>query len=113
MNKKHLFFAALFLAALAFGFVGCENPDSESGISIEKPGDDSTSDKPNDSDANTDGSDQDGDIKPTTPEAPTLVATGGASDVEYSTITLWGRINTDTLWAFPNIKWGIECSTSK
>ncbi len=27
MNKKHLFFAALFLAALAFGFVGCENPD--------------------------------------------------------------------------------------
>ena len=27
MNKKHLFFAALFLAALTFGFVGCENPD--------------------------------------------------------------------------------------
>ena len=26
MNKKHLFFAALFFAALAFGFVGCENP---------------------------------------------------------------------------------------
>ena len=41
------------------------------------------------------------------------MATGGASDVEYSNVTLWGRINTDTLWAFPNIKWGIECSTSK
>ncbi len=86
MKNKKLFFAALFFAALAFGFVGCENPDSESGISIEKP---------------------------TTPEVPTLVTTGGATEVGYSSITLWGRINTDTLWAFSNIKWGIECSTSK
>ena len=89
MRKKHFLFAALFFAALAFGFVGCENPNG---------------DLLNNGDNNN---------KPTTLEAPTLVATGGASDVEYSTVTLWGRINTDTLWAFPNIKWGIECSTSK
>ena len=110
MKKKHLFFAALFLAALVFGFSACENPDDDkSGISIEKPGDDSTSDKPTDSD----GSDQDGDTKPTTPEAPTLVATGDATEVGRSSVKLWGRINTDTLWAFNNIKWGIECSISK
>ncbi len=107
--KNKLFFATLFFAVLAFGFVGCENPDSESGISIEKPDDDSTSDKPNDSD----GSEQDGNTKPTTPEAPTLVATGDATEVGRSSVKLWGRINTDTLWAFNNVKWGIECSTTK
>ena len=88
------------MAAFTFGFVGCENPGD-----LLNNGDDSSI---TDNDSATDGN-----TKPTTPEAPTLVATGGASDVEYSTVTLWGRINTDTLWAFPNIKWGIECSTSK
>ena len=110
MRKKNLFFAALFLAALTFGFVGCENPNGD----LLNNGDDSSI---TDNDSTTNNPDQGGDnnggTKPTTPEAPTLVATGGASDVEYSTVTLWGRINTDTLWAFPNIKWGIECSTSK
>ena len=88
MRKKHFLFAALFLAALVFGFSACENP-------------------------NGDLLNNGGNTKPTTPEAPTLVATGGATDVAYSSVTLWGRINTDTLWAFPNVKWGIECSTSK
>ena len=88
MRKKNFLFAALFLAALVFGFSACENPNGD----LLKNG---------------------GNTKPTTPEAPTLVATGAATDVEYSSVTLWGRINTDTLWAFPNVKWGIECSTSK
>jgi len=109
MKNKHLFFAALFLAALTFGFVGCENPGDllNNGDDSSITDNDSTTNNPNQ------GGDNNGGTKPTTPEAPTLVATGGASDVEYSTVTLWGRINTDTLWAFPNIKWGIECSTSK
>ena len=110
MKTKHLFFAALFFVALTFGFVGCENPNGD----LLNNGDDSSI---TDNDSTTNNPDQGGDnnggTKPTTPEAPTMVATGGASDVEYSTITLWGRINTDTLWAFPEIKWGIECSTSK
>jgi len=90
MKKKHFLFAALFFAALAFGFVGCENPDSESGISIEKPGDDSTSDKPS------------------TPEKPTLIATGDVTDLTENSATFWGRLNADTLWALPNVKWGVE-----
>ena len=102
MKNKHFLFAVFFLAAFTFGFVGCENPDDD----LLNNSDDDTS--ITDNDFATDGN-----TKPTTPEAPTLVATGGASDVEYSTVTLWGRINTDTLWAFPNIKWGIECTTSK
>lgn len=102
MKNKHFLFAVFFLAAFTFGFVGCENPDDD----LLNNSDDDTSITDNDSAT-------DGNTKPTTPEAPTLVATGGASDVEYSTVTLWGRINTDTLWAFPNIKWGIECTTSK
>ena len=109
MNKKNLFFAALFLAALVFGFSACENPNGDllnNGGSITD--NDSTTNNPDQG-----GDNNGGNTKPTTPEVPTMVATGGASDVEYSTITLWGRINTDTLWAFPNIKWGIECSTSK
>ncbi len=104
MKKKHLFFAVLFLAALAFGFVGCENPDDESGISIEKPREDSTNSNSSDSVA-------DGNTKPT--KVPKLVVTGGATDVGRSSVTLWGRINTDTLWAFNNIKWGMEYATSK
>ena len=92
MRKKNFLFAALFLAALVFGFSACENPNG---------------------DLLNNGDNNSGNTKPTTLEAPTLVATGGATDVAYSSVTLWGRINTDTLWAFPNIKWGIECSTSK
>ena len=47
------------------------------------------------------------------PELPAVVATGGATDVEYSSVTLWGRINTDTLWVFsPLPKWGVESATS-
>ena len=110
MRKKKFLFAALFLAALVFGFSACENPNGDllnNGDDSSITDNDSTTNNPNQ------GGDNNGGTKPTTPEAPTLVATGGATDVEYSSVTLWGRINTDTLWAFPNIKWGIECSTSK
>ena len=104
MNKKHLFFAALFLAALAFGFVGCENPGD-----LLNNGDDSSI---TDNDSTTNNPNQGGNL-PDSLALPTMVATRGATDVGYSTVTLWGRINTDTLWAFNNIRWGIECSTSK
>lgn len=49
--------------------------------------------------------------KPTSPELPDLIATGGASDVWYSSVTLWGRLNPEK---FTTIKeWGIEYSTNK
>ncbi|MBO5849853.1 MAG: hypothetical protein J6Q47_01050, partial [Paludibacteraceae bacterium] len=60
--KKIFFIAALF-AALSLGFVSCENPDDEPGFSL-------------------DGT------APSAPEEPMLVATGGATDVEYSSVTL-------------------------
>ena len=38
------------------------------------------------------------------------ITTGGATDVTYSSVTLWGQINTDTLVSFNNVQWdwGIE-----
>ena len=87
MNRKFLF-AALLFTALSVGFTACENPKDE----IENP------------DGNTDI------IRP---ELLALVATGGATDVEYSSVTLWGRINVDTLLAFSNVKWGVGHSTDK
>ena len=87
MNRKFLF-AALLFTALSVGFTACENPKDE----IENP------------DGNTDI------IRP---ELLAQVATGGATDVEYSSVTLWGRINVDTLLAFSNVKWGVGHSTDK
>ena len=112
MRKKHFLFAALFFAALVFGFSACENPNGD----LLNNGDDNTGITDNDSTTNNPdqgGDNNGGNTKPTTPELPTLVATGGATDVAYSSVTLWGRINTDTLWAFPNVKWGIEYAMSK
>ena len=106
MKKKHLFVAALFLAALAFGFVGCENPDDDL---LNNSGNDTSI---TDNDSTTNNPNQGGNL-PDSLALPTMVATRGATDVGYSTVTLWGRINTDTLWAFNNIRWGIECSTIK
>ena len=112
MNKKILF-AALLFAALSVGFTACENLKED----LKDPASEQT-DSDKNKDANTDETDgkddnTDGDVTPPRPEVFALVATGGATDVAYRSVTLWGRINTDTLWAFPNIKWGIECSTSK
>ncbi|MBO7317010.1 MAG: hypothetical protein J6U44_07620, partial [Paludibacteraceae bacterium] len=108
MKNSFLFIAALF-AALSLGFVSCENPDDEPGFSLENvEQDDANSDKENE-EGSTDG---DG-TTPSAPEEPMLVATGGATDVEYSRVTLWGRLNTDTLVFFPKVKWGVECSASK
>ena len=98
---KKIFFTAALFAALSFGFVSCENPDDEPGFSLENVGEDD--------DKNPDGSV----TPPSAPEEPMLVATGGATDVEYSSVTLWGRLNTDTLVFFPKVKWGVEYSTSK
>ncbi|MGM9818582.1 MAG: hypothetical protein ACI30B_06340 [Paludibacteraceae bacterium] len=112
MRKKKFLFAALFLAAFVFGFSACENPNGD----LLNNGDDNTGITDNDSTTNNPnqgGDNNGGNTKPTTPEVPTLVATGGATDVAYSSVTLWGRINTDTLWAFPNVKWGIEYAMSK
>ena len=112
MKNKKLLFAALFLAALAFGFVGCENPGDllNNGDDSSITDNDSTTNNPNQGDNSNNGDESE---RPIPDISSTLVATGAASDVEYSNVTLWGRINTDTLWAFSNIKWGIECSTSK
>ena len=107
MRKKHFLFAALFLAALVFGFSACENPNGD----LLNNGDDNTGITDNDSTTNNpdQGGDNNGGNKPTTPEVPTLVATGAATDVEYSSVTLWGRLNTDSLPMVGNVTgWGIE-----
>ena len=110
MRKKHFLFAALFLAALVFGFSACENPNGDllnNGGSITD--NDSTTNNPDQGGDNNGGNSE----RPVPDISSTLVATGAATDVEYSSVTLWGRINTDTLWAFPNVKWGIEYAMSK
>ena len=72
MRKKKFLFAALFLAALVFGFSACENPNGD----LLNNGDDSSI-TDNDSTTNNpdQGGDNNGDTKPTTSEVPTLVAT--------------------------------------
>ncbi len=101
---KKIFFTAALFAALSFGFVSCENPDDEPGFSLENVGqDDANSDKEN-AEGSTDG---DG-TTPSTPEKPTLIATGDVTNLAENSATFWGRLNTDTLWAFPNVKWGVE-----
>ncbi|MBO5975281.1 MAG: hypothetical protein J6P95_06160, partial [Paludibacteraceae bacterium] len=99
MRKKHFLFAALFFAALSLGFVSCENPDDEPGFSLENVGQEDADDK---NDANSDGT------TPSTPEKPTLIATGDVTDLAENSATFWGRLNADTLWALPNVKWGVE-----
>ena len=106
MRKKHFLFAALFLAALVFGFSACENPNGDllnNGGSI------------TDNDSTTNNPDQGGDNNGGNTERPvpdissTLVATGAATDVEYSSVMLWGRLNTDSLPMVGNVTgWGIE-----
>lgn len=103
MKKYFLITAALF-AALSLGFVSCENPDDEPGFSLENvEQDDANSDKEN-AEGSTDG---DG-TTPSTPEKPTLIATGDVTNLAENSATFWGRLNADTLWAFPNVKWGVE-----
>ena len=109
MNKKNLFFAALFFAALVFGFSACENPNGD----LLNNGNDNTGITDNDS--TTNNPDQGGDNNGGNSERPvpdissTLVATGAATDVEYSSVTLWGRLNTDSLPMVGNVTgWGIE-----
>ena len=107
MKNKHFLFAVFFLAALAFGFVGCENPgdllnnDDDSSITDN----DSTTNNPNQ------GGDNNGDEseRPIPDISSTLVATGAATDVEYRSVTLWGRLNTDSLPMVGNVTgWGVE-----
>ncbi len=108
MNKKHLFFAALFLAALAFGFVGCENPGDllNNGDDSSITDNDSTTNNPNQGDNSNNGDESE---RPIPDISSTLVATGAATDVEYSRVTLWGRLNTDSLPMVGNVTgWGIE-----
>ena len=102
--KKHFLFTAALFAALSLGFVSCENPDDEPGFSLENVGqEDANSDKEN-AEGSTDG---DG-TTPSTPEKPTLIATGDVTDLAENSATFWGRLNADTLWALPNVKWGVE-----
>ena len=108
MNKKHLFLAALFLAALAFGFVGCENPGDllNNGDDSSITDNDSTTNNPNQGDNSNNGDESE---RPIPDISSTLVATGAATDVEYSCVTLWGRLNTDSLPMVGNVTgWGIE-----
>ncbi len=109
MRKKHFLFAALFFAALVFGFSACENPNGD----LLNNGNDNTGITDNDS--TTNNPDQGGDNNGGNTERPvpdissTLVATGAATDVEYSNVTLWGRLNTDSLPMVGNVTgWGIE-----
>ena len=107
MKNKHFLFAALFLAALAFGFVGCENPGDllNNGDDSSITDNDSTTNNPNQ------GGDNNGDDseRPIPDISSTLVATGAATDVEYSSVTLWGRLNTDSLPMVGNVTgWGVE-----
>ena len=107
MKNKHFLFAALFLAALAFGFVGCENPGDllNNGDDSSITDNDSTTNNPNQ------GGDNNGDDseRPIPDISSTLVATGAATDVEYSSVTLWGRLNTDSLPMVGSVTgWGIE-----
>ena len=95
MKKYFLITAALF-AALSLGFVSCENPDDDPGFSLESVGQEDADDK---NDANSDGT------TPSTPEKPTLIATGDVTDLAEKSATFWGRLNADTLWALPNVKW--------
>ena len=97
--KKHFLFTAALFATLSLGFVSCENPDDEPGFSLENVGQEDADDK---NDANSDGT------TPSTPEKPTLIATGDVTDLTENSATFWGRLNTDTLWALPNVKWGVE-----
>lgn len=98
MKKYFLITAALF-AALSLGFVSCENPDDDPGFSLESVGQEDADDK---NDANSDGTTS------STPEKPTLIATGDVTDLAENSATFWGRLNADTLWALPNVKWGVE-----
>ena len=98
MKKYFLITAALF-AALSLGFVSCENPDDDPGFSLESVGQEDADDK---NDANSDGT------TPSTPEKPTLIATGDVTNLAEKSATFWGRLNADTLWALPNVKWGVE-----
>ncbi len=108
MKKRHLFLAALFLAALAFGFVGCENPGDllNNGDDSSITDNDSTTNNPNQGDNSSNGDESE---RPIPDISSTLVATGAATDVEYSSVTLWGRLNTDSLPMIGNVTgWGIE-----
>ena len=109
MNKKHLFFAALFFAALTLGFVGCENPNNDllnNGDDSSITDNDSTTNNPNQGDNSNNGDESE---RPIPDISSTLVATGAATDVEYSCVTLWGRLNTDSLPMVGNVTgWGIE-----
>ena len=106
MRKKHFLFAALFLAALLFGFSACENPNGDllnNGGSITD--NDSTTNNPDQGGDNNGGNSE----RPVPDISSTLVATGVATDVEYSSVTLWGRLNTDSLPMVGNVTgWGIE-----
>ena len=95
MNKKKIIFTIMLFAIFSFGVISCENPNDNSGISLENKPDNNVSENP------------------TRPQIPVLVATEGTSDVERSKVTFWGRLNTDTLWTLGSVKWGVEYAYNK
>lgn len=96
MNKKKIIFTIMLFAIFSFGVISCENPNDNSGISLENKPDNNVSEE-----------------TPTRPQIPVLVATEGTSDVERSKVTFWGRLNTDTLWTLGSVKWGVEYAYNK
>ncbi len=96
MNKKKIIFTIMLFAIFSFGVISCENPNDNSGISLENKPDNNVSEE-----------------TPTRPQIPVLVATEGTSDVGRFEVTFWGRLNTDTLWTLGSVKWGVEYAYNK